>query len=74
MNDRNINIFKKNFYCNDIEIIKEIYRTKDDVFLFNIEDKFVEFHSKKICIHYFLIIIIAFFATKKGKQNILNKI
>ena len=69
MNDRNINIFKKNFYCNDIEIIKEIYRTKDDVFLFNIEDKFIEFHSKKNMHPLFLNYNYCLFCYKKRKTK-----
>ena len=39
-----INNFNKNFACNDIKSIKELYKTKEDIFLFNNK---VLFHSKK---------------------------
>jgi len=35
MAENNINLFNKNFYCNNINSIIEIYKRKNDIYLFN---------------------------------------
>lgn len=35
MGENNINLFNKNFHCNDINSIIEIYNRKNDIYLFN---------------------------------------
>ena len=36
MEKNNINIFKKNFFCDNEKNINDVYLTKSDIFLFNI--------------------------------------
>ena len=70
MNDRNIIIFNKNFYCNDIKTIKEIYLTKDDVFLFNNR---VIFHSEQFLHPLFLNYNYCLFCHKKRKTKYFDQ-
>ena len=65
-----INNFNKNFACNDIKSIKELYKTKDDIFLFNNK---VLFHSKKYLHPLFLNYNYCLFCFDKRKTKYFSQ-
>ena len=70
MAENNINLFNKNFHCNNINSIIEIYERKNDIYLFN---NSVIFRTEKY-MHPLFLNYIAFFVIIKEKQNIFYKI
>ena len=66
---KNINIFNLNFFCKNEKSIIDIYTKKTDVIVFNNKHAF-KAEKYNLIIHYFLIIIIVYFAKIKRKQNI----
>ena len=66
MDDYNINIFNKNFYCGNKKSILELYKTKNDIFLFNNK---VIFHSEKYLHPLFLNYNYCLFCYNKRKTK-----
>ena len=70
MEKNNINIFKKNFFCDNEKNINDVYLTKSDIFLFN---NLVIFKTEKYCHSLFLNYNYCFFCYKKRKTKYFDK-
>ena len=70
MEKNNINIFKKNFFCDNEKNINDIYSTKSDIVLFNNR---VIFKKEKYCHPLFLNFNYCLFCYKKRKTKYYKK-
>ena len=70
MEKNNINIFKKNFFCDNEKNINDVYLTKSDIFLFN---NLVIFKTEKYCHSLFLNYNYCFFCYNKRKTKYFMK-
>lgn len=70
MENNNINLFKKNFFCDNEETIKEIYLKKSDIFLFN---NLVIFKNDKYLHPLFLNYNYCYFCFDKRKTKYFTK-
>ena len=70
MEKNNINIFKKNFFCDNEKIINDVYLTKSDILLFN---NLIIFKKEKYCHPLFLNYNYCLFCHKKKKTKYFKK-
>lgn len=70
MAENNINLFNKNFYCDDINSIIEIYQRKNDIYLFN---NSIIFKSEKFMHPLFLNYNYCLFCYNKRKTKYFSQ-